>query len=327
MPISSRLPSWSVLLLYFLAVVAGGSLLAPHLFALGNWYVDWVARMGWQEVPLAGALAAEAGKADFQRYFNRAVLVVALSLIWPVARLLRLRRGEIPGLRPQAGDLADMAAGFLMAAGLLLAMGYYLLHAGVFRQNPKADWPDLLIAAAVAAAAVALLEEFFFRGAITGIVARALSPRATLAFVAVLFAVLHFMHPPEDLRIADAEVGAWTGFRLSWLMLAQVASLEAFTGAFLTLFVVALLLGWARMATGRLWLGIGLHAGWVFALKAFGAATRRAKPVPEGFPDFLIGKDIKTGLLPLGFLLLTGLVLAAYLWPRRKSACTPEPNR
>lgn len=322
---SCRLPAWCLLLLYFSLLVLGGAVLAPPLFFLGKSFASWVDGQQWHNIPLVGALAHEAAKADFQRYFNRAVLVCALVFLWPTMRMLRLGRAELPRLRPQPGEIRDGIFGFLLAGGFLLGMGFLLLHWGVFKPNPKAVWSSVLMASAMSAAAVAVLEEYVFRGALTSLAQRAWAPLPAMVFIAALFAVLHFMHPPEALRIADDEVAAWKGLELVGIMFGQLFVWQTFTGGFLTLLAVGLMLGWARLVTGGLWLAMGLHAGWVFALKAFSGATRRAKSLPDGFPEYLIGKDLKTGLLPLGFLLATALCLGCYLRMTR-AARTSRPR-
>jgi len=322
MPRTPRLPPWLVLLLYFAGTVVVGSVLAPWLFSLGRGYAAWAAGTGTGDTFLLGDLAREARKADFQRYFNRSTLVAALALLWPAARLLHVRHNELPGLWPALGDLRDSGLGFLLGVVPLLAMGGILVAMGVFKQNPKAVFASLAANAAVAAVAVALLEEWLFRGAITGIVGRSLPPRRTLVFVAVLFAVLHFMQPPETWRVADDAVNAGTGLQLAGAILGRLLDPGAFAGAFLTLLAIGLLLGWARLVTGRLWLGIGMHAGWVFALKAFSGMTRRVPAHKHGVPDLVIGGDIRTGLMPLGFLALTALALAWILRRRCPDAAS-----
>lgn len=318
MAMTARFPSWIILLGYFVAVVACGAAMAPWLHALGKTYVGLAATHGWQDAPLMGALMKEADKADFQRYFNRSVLVCALLLLWPAARLLRVRGGEIPGLRWKPDDGRDLACGFLLAALGLLAMGVILFQMGVFHWNKKAEIGSVLIVAATAAVAVALVEEWLFRGAFTAVVARTFGPIATLGFIALLFAVLHFMEPPESLRIPHESVNAGTGFRLAGAMLGRLGQIETFTGAFLALLLVGLMLGWARLATGRLWLGIGLHAGWVFALKSYSGLTRRSREADEIIDAFWIGGDLRTGAMPLVFLVATAMVLALYLRMTRR---------
>ncbi|MFM7180315.1 MAG: type II CAAX prenyl endopeptidase Rce1 family protein [Verrucomicrobiales bacterium] len=310
---SSRAPSWLYLLGYFVAVVVGGAALAPWLHALGKAYVAMAAAQGWQDAPLLGALMKEADKAEFQRYFNRSVLGCAVLFLWPAARLLRVRGGEIPGLRWKPGDVRDLACGFLLAALGLLLMGTMLFKMGVFHWNKKADIGSVLLVAGIAAVAVAFVEEWLFRGAFTAVVARTFGSVLTLVGIALLFAVLHFMEPPENFRIPDETVHAGTGFRLAGVMLARLGQLDTFTGAFLALLLVGLMLGWARLATGRLWLGIGLHAGWVFALKIFSGMTRKSRKADEIVDSFWIGGDLRTGAMPLIFLLATGLGLAIYL--------------
>lgn len=293
--------------------------MAPWLHALGKAYMAMAANHGWQDTPLLGTLAREADKAEFQRYFNRSVLVCALLFLWPVARLLRVRGGEIPGLRWEPGDARDLACGFLLAAVGLLAMGAILFKMGVFHGNPKADVGAVLVGAGIAAVAVALVEEWLFRGAFTAVVARTFGPHATLWCIALIFAVLHFMEPPENLRIADESVNSGTGFHLAGAMFGRLAQADTFTGAFLTLLVVGLMLGWARLATGRLWLGIGLHAGWVFVLKTYSGLTRRSRKADEFIEPFWIGGDLRTGVLPLLFLLATAVLLALYLMLTRRN--------
>lgn len=309
----ARVPPWLSLLGYFVAVVVCGAALAPWLHALGKAYVGMATEQGWRETPLLGPLAMEAEKAGFQRYFNRSVLVCALLLLWPAARLLRVRAGEIPGLRWQRGDGRDLTIGFLLAGGGLLLMGILLFRMGVFQWNKKADLGSVLLAATIAAVAVALVEEWLFRGAFTAVVARTFGPVSTLWGIAVLFAVLHFMEPPENLRIPDEAVDPLTGFQLAGVMFGRLGQTETFTGAFLTLLAVGMMLGWARLRTGRLWLGIGLHAGWVFVLKTYSGLTRRSRDAGEILEPFWIGGDLRTGAMPLGFLLITAVLLWVYL--------------
>jgi len=70
---------------------------------------------------------------------------------------------------------------------------------------------------------------------------------------------------------------------------------------FATLFAVGGVLTLARMRTGSLWAGIGLHAGWVFGLKWFSGLMSYQK----GWLPW-IGPNLKVGLVPLLVVILTG---------------------
>ena len=82
-------------------------------------------------------------------------------------------------------------------------------------------------------------------------------------------------------------------------------------GGLLTLFAVGCVLGYARWRTRALWLPVGLHAGWVFALKSFSAASRHTAKNNVWF-----GEDLRHGLVPVAVVVLTGLLIA--VWLRRE---------
>ena len=87
-------------------------------------------------------------------------------------------------------------------------------------------------------------------------------------------------------------------------------------GGLATLFAVGCVLGYARWRTRALWLPVGLHAGWVFALKSFSAVTRHVATNNVWF-----GEDLRHGLVPVAVVTLTGGFVAAWLrWEKTRSA-------
>ena len=133
--------------------------------------------------------------------------------------------------------------------------------------------------------------------------------RGTIVGLSIFFAVVHFLKPYHgSAEIVDP--GAWnSGFILLGQIGERFIHPEDFIGIFLTLFLVGVVLAIARYKTGYLWMPIGLHAGWVFALKVYQKLTDNtgeANPV-------LYGSDIREGLVPLIFVLLTGLSMVMYL--------------
>jgi membrane protease YdiL (CAAX protease family) len=59
-------------------------------------------------------------------------------------------------------------------------------------------------------------------------------------------------------------------------MLGGFADFYAFVPAFFSLVLAGTLLGLAYQRTGNLYFSIGLHAGWIFWLKTYGAFTASA---------------------------------------------------
>ena len=75
---------------------------------------------------------------------------------------------------------------------------------------------------------------------------------------------------------------------------------------FAVLFAIGLVLGWVRMKTASLWLAIGLHAGWVFAIKTLNPLMVRDFPPEKHMP--WLGDTMRVGAVSCIAVLLTGLV-------------------
>src|SRR5437879_5494796 len=93
------------ILIFLLATVMLGALIAPALFWAGQMALHYSGAHGlvsWQnqdgEWIAKGPLSFLAS--DFQRYFNRAILIAAFALLPPLVRSLRIASREQLGLRP-----------------------------------------------------------------------------------------------------------------------------------------------------------------------------------------------------------------------------------
>lgn len=280
------------ILAYFLGTLFLGAALAPPLFWAGH-----ALGGAWQP-------AHWLAETDFRRFFDRAMFLAALLLLPLVVRALRIGGWRDLGLRPDQSAWPHAVFGFAAAGGLLWLLGLLLWATGAYAPRagavPWAAFGGFLVTAAVVAAA----EEAFFRGALLGLVRRSASPGAALVFVSALFAVLHFLKPPEH-AVAIGTVRWWSGFAFLPKTFWQWREPGLVLGGFMTLFVVALVLGFARLRTGALWLPMGLHAGWVFGLKSFARVSRH-----PGEPDAWIGGDLLHGLAPV----LTVLATGALVW-------------
>jgi membrane protease YdiL (CAAX protease family) len=231
---------------YAIAVVVLGALLAPWLF----WLVQWLAAhfelfAGWTRHP-------------FKRIFNRSLMIVALVGLWPLLRWIGYRSWSEVGYPCRRAWWRDLLTGF--------ALGQASLTVAVFATQRTVDWNGVtlpLMGKLIAtAAAVGLIEETFFRGGLQGGLQRGMHWLTALAIASAIYAALHFLKP-GGVKIAPEEVTWISGFTCLGKIFSKSLSRPEVVTAFVTLYLVGWILGWAFVKTGALYLAIGLHAGWV----------------------------------------------------------------
>jgi membrane protease YdiL (CAAX protease family) len=286
--------------IYFVSTLVLGAILAPPLFWLGQ------AAGGWEPLHWLRETA-------FPRYFDRAMFLAAVLLLWPAVRSLDIHSWRDLGLRRDPLAWRHTRLGFVLAAGLLWLLGLLFWWQGIY--SPAAGLgPGTVGSFLLTGIVVAVVEEAFFRGALLGLVRRTASAGSALAFVSALFAVLHFLKPPAR-ALPDAAAVHWdSGFRFLPLTFWQFSDPLLVLGGFTTLFAVGWILGWARLRTGALWLPIGLHAGWIFGLKTF---SKRSHHLAA--PNWWAGPDLLHGAGPVAAVLLTWGLLAVFL----RRTCAP----
>lgn len=279
--------------LYLAATVLIGALLAPPLY--------WLAHLVAGELP-GGKIVDFLTQTEFHRFFDRAILIAALLLLWPLLGALKVRDfGEDLGLRRDRRGWRHLFSGFLAAFLTLLLLGAIMLLLDVCHLRGHIPYGRLAWLP-LNAAAVALLEEWLFRGALQGAVRKTTVDGFAIVTVAVIFAAVHFLKPPAD---ASPEVFWWSGLGLLPSAFWQFGQPLLLLGGFSTLLLAGLILGYARWRTRSLWMPVGLHAGWIIGKMGFLKATRQPE---EAWPWF--GPDILTGLAPI----LTLLFVWALVW-------------
>ena len=260
-----KLPDWGVLVGYFTGVLVLGALLAPSIVASGEWFVVTFEKSSLQENAIFADVFRSVARSPFTRFFDRAVLVAALLLLWPAFKLLR-RHGKVTmGLEHNPAKLQHYAFGFCLAGGGLLALGYGLVLREMFyldldARGLRSLWLSIMLTAVV----VAVLEEFLFRGGMLGLLLRSMSAKPAVLVVSGLFAIVHFLEAPEAFSIARDEVVWSSGFVLLGQMLGHLTDVKVVVAELLLLFLVGVVLASVRLRSRSLWLPMGLHAGWVF---------------------------------------------------------------
>ena len=308
-----------VILGYFLGTLVLGAALAPWLWEVSRGWAAWSGGAGWDKVPVIGSWNESIRRADFTRVFNRAMLVAALVCLWPAARLLRVRRGEL-GLERNARWWRDVVVGFVISAGLLLMMGWGYVGMKFFTVRPGVAWGEVISDSVMRAAGAGVMEELFFRGALLGLVLGVWPARWALVFVTTVFAAVHFLQAPPDLVIRD-NIRPGTGFWLVGEILRGFGDANFLLAECATLWLAGWILGVARLRTRSLWLPTGIHAGWIFGIGLYAGLAKASKAVRRDEHLPWIGETLKSGLVPLVMLAVTGVVLWAYVrWGRRSGA-------
>ncbi len=277
------------IVLYLLATVLLAALIAPPLF----WAGKWIIAHGWL-TSLEGT--------PFQRYFNRAVMIAAVALLWPLARWLGMRNIGAQTMQRDPRRWQHLGGGFAAALFIMACLGALLIALEIyrFRQIPSAAQ---FFKIASSAAGASLAEELLFRGALLGIFLRSLPRWWALFLTSALFSIVHFLKPRED-AVPDHAVDWLSGFVLVPQAFWQFTEPVLLLAGFATLFVLGWVLGYAALRTRSLWLPIGLHAGLVMGKSTFSKMTKRLE---EALPWF--GSEIQIGVGPLVALVLLGIIV------------------
>ena len=252
-------------------------------------------------------LGAACGRSDFDRYFSRALLASALLLLPLLIRRVRaLGAGQsVAGLvkLPWSTALFQIAAGCLIAGGMLWALGAVLEELGAYVPKSKpVAFGKLLGKIAIPALVVPLLEEWLFRGLLLGLWLRFAKAPAACIGTSLFFAFVHFLKLPDGAVIADP-ASPLAGFALLGKVLGHFTDPQFFVTDFATLFFIGMILAWARLRTGALWFSIGLHAGWIAVFKGFNLLHSAVDHHP--LRPWWVGESLRSGLLPLLTLALT----------------------
>ena len=301
------------LFLFIIICLLIGALLAPYLY---HWGKEWAAENANADLP--GWLESARGsieRADFDRFFKRAYMAVAIILLYPFIRTFRSDRQEIKlplksRINPGTRGWKDLAMGFIYAVGYMGFLLLILLNIGWIQAKAGSSVGSAFMSALTPMIMASLIEEWLFRGVLFALLIRSLSPRNTIIGLSLFFAAVHFLKPHSEI---SAPIHSDSGFELLGQIGIKFLHIEQFLGVFLTLFAVGVVLAYARHKTGMLWLSIGLHAGWVFCMKMYNALTVRTEKVV----DIMYGQDIREGVLPLIFVALTGFAIAFYLRPKK----------
>ncbi len=248
------------LLLVVFVALAAATLLSP-----------WVAA-AWDSVFESRARH----RASVAEIFGGVFVATAAALALSSRSLLRLQFLREAGLGRRGWT--DIFHGFAIAVASMVALGVVMALAGSLTPQISEPLHSILrtaVKALITALTVGFFEELFFRGMLFKGLLEDARPATAYAVANLFYAVVHFFKPPEDFPLSGLDPLAGVRFLIQTLdpFLHPAAILPGLVG----LFIIGLVLSYALWRTQSLYLSIGLHAGWVFAIKMlsdFGEFTR-----------------------------------------------------
>ena len=235
-------------MLFLFIALAVAAVLSPWVAALWNSIVD--------------------SRPEFAQIFGALFIATATALILSTRSLLRLQFLREAGLGPLGRGWPDLLRGFAVAVASMAALGILMSIAGIFTPGFFHTFHDSLrwsVKALLTALMVGFLEELFFRGMLfRGLLE---DSQRTTAFAAanLFYAAVHFPKPPAKFAVSGLDPLA--GMRFLGESLQPFLNPAEILPGLIGLFVISLVLSYAFFRTRALYLSIGLHAGWVFALR------------------------------------------------------------
>ena len=239
---------------YAVGVIVLGALLAPWMFLFIH--------------PHLPAM-------PFHRVFDRVLLAIALVGLWPTLRAAGVCSWRELGFPLSGAWWRHLVIGYGIGVGSFIVAGALLIVLSKRSFDADLSGRELLpriLGFAATGAVVAIVEETFFRGGLQGAMQRACGPMKALVITSAVYSVAHFLKPKGQEIAADAVTWS-SGFEHLWRVVTLSSRGSGVVIGFVTLLLAGLALGWAFMKTRALYLSMGLHAGWVCALKTFAALT------------------------------------------------------
>jgi membrane protease YdiL (CAAX protease family) len=210
------------------------------------------------------AIIGDAYKFTFPRLYDRILQILAVAAFIVGRRWLGLTSWQALGLG-KAERRRDFWLGLAIALGsmaVLLGLMYGFDALRFFWRYPFEKGVRKVMAGALGAVLIGTGEELLFRGILLGGLMREVRRGYAIAWTTGVYAIVHFFRGGRQ----AGEVTLLSGFeRLAsaFAPLADPVILPALVG----LVILGLILAYARLRSGGLYLPIGLHTGWVFTIR------------------------------------------------------------
>lgn len=293
------MPALLIFIAYFaIALLSGAAIAYPLHLILSNWF-----------------------ELEFERVASRSVLLMAIILFVALYRKFGISSWREMGfITDKKQFFADLAKG--IAFGLLIMLPVIVGLLITKNRVLDADLDlsilnivDQIVTALIAGLIIALIEETLFRGAMLSAIKKHSSTMFAIAVTSLIYAAVHFIEPNLDYETNSLH---WaSGFVLVKDALSSVANITYIADSFLALFLAGVLLALVRIRSHRIALCMGIHAGWVMAIKTFKSFT---DSYAQSEYAFLSGSYDKV----IGYLAAISIIVAIFLYLKRSSPYLSE---
>jgi membrane protease YdiL (CAAX protease family) len=244
------------------------------------------------------------GSYEFGKVLRRIMMAVAILLIFFLRKPLMISSFMILGIKPIQGWREQLQMGFLLGMGMFIFYVAILWAIGIqiFHPDTK-SFTDIifrLLTLFLIAGLVGCIEELLFRGFIFQSLLMDMRAVSAICISSLFYSLLHFF---KAKLLVSPGFQPFIGFIVIYQSFKDIViNFTSILPAIIGLFLVGVVLSYAYFRTKSLYLAIGIHAGWIFLIKAnklfFNHAGMNLK--------WLFGDSkLITGLLGWSFLIFT----------------------
>jgi len=247
--------SYQRLLIFVLLVLALTALISP-----------WAA-IAWDLISDART-AAPQDRVPFSRFFDRFFMISGILLFFIYRPLLKINSPSQLGLTPRKRALSDIGIGLCLALGSMVVLGFFMWVAQAYEpffRLSLGETVERCFKAILTGITVGFLEEIFFRGIIFRGLLEDWKPLPAFVAANLFYSALHFVKPGEEYFLTG--IDPWAGFRHLFSTFAPFLEPAEIAPGIIGLLLIGIVLSYGFLRTGTLYLSIGLHAGWVIAIK------------------------------------------------------------
>ena len=250
------------ILIYIIGVFIGAAIISP---------IVW---MGvFSDIPLLSFLNFLESHDDFHRYYNRCLMLLALSGLCILWRVTHIKSWKELGWAKPSGNEPIIAQGILIGLASVTAIAALsiIFDAREFRPDAQlTTWINHWINTLLAAILVGIIEETLFRGMLFSLLRRDMDWRMAAMISAIIFASVHFI----DQRPSVTEISWMSGFTAFPEFIHDFANDPFWIAHYANLVLAGFILAAVTQRTGNLYCAIGVHAGWIIAIKTNGFLTK-----------------------------------------------------